>query len=64
MINAKGREKVENHVNEAVEKGAKLVSGGGRRGEKGFYYEPTVLFGVEPRMTVMREETSGRSCQS
>lgn len=59
MINAKGREKVENHVNEAVEKGAKLVSGGGRRGEKGFYYEPTVLFGVEPGMTVMSEETFG-----
>lgn len=59
MINAKGREKVERHVNEAVARGAKLVSGGDRRGEKGFYYEPTVLFGVEPEMTVMREETFG-----
>ena len=59
MINAKGREKVEHHVGEAVDRGAKLVSGGKRWGEKGFYYEPTVLFGVEPRMTVMREETFG-----
>ena len=59
MINAKGREKVESHVSEALEKGAKLVSGGGRWGEKGFFYEPTVLTGIEHSMTVMREETFG-----
>ena len=59
MINAKGREKVERHVGEAVERGAKLVSGGGRWGEKGFFYEPTVLTGIEHSMTVMREETFG-----
>lgn len=59
MINAKGREKVERHVGEAIDKGAKLVTGGERWGEKGFFYRPTVLFGVEPQMTVMREETFG-----
>ena len=59
MINAKGREKVERHVNEAVDRGAKLVSGGERFGERGFFYRPTVLTGVEPEMTVMREETFG-----
>src|SRR5215210_1468388 len=36
MINAKGREKVERHVGEALEKGAKLVAGGERYGERGF----------------------------
>jgi acyl-CoA reductase-like NAD-dependent aldehyde dehydrogenase len=59
MINAPGREKVERHVGEALEKGAKLVAGGGRRGERGFFYEPTVLTGVTPSMTVMRDETFG-----
>src|SRR5215217_1829562 len=59
MINAPGREKVERHVGEALEKGAKLVVGGGRRGERGFFYEPTVLTGVTPSMTVMRDETFG-----
>jgi betaine-aldehyde dehydrogenase len=59
MINAKGREKVERHVGEALKGGAKLVAGGERFGERGFYYRPTVLTGVEPSMTVMRDETFG-----
>ena len=59
MINGPGREKVERHVGEALKKGAKLVAGGGRHGEKGFYYEPTVLTGVTPSMMVMRDETFG-----
>ncbi len=59
MINAKGREKVEDHVGQALDGGAKLVTGGGRWGERGFFYEPTVLTGIEHSMTVMREETFG-----
>jgi acyl-CoA reductase-like NAD-dependent aldehyde dehydrogenase len=59
MINAKGREKVERHVGEAVRRGAKVVAGGERWGERGFYYKPTILTGVEPSMTVMRDETFG-----
>jgi acyl-CoA reductase-like NAD-dependent aldehyde dehydrogenase len=59
LINGPGREKVEHHVGEALEKGAKLVTGGERYGQRGFYYKPTVLTGVTPSMTVMREETFG-----
>jgi acyl-CoA reductase-like NAD-dependent aldehyde dehydrogenase len=59
MINAKGREKVERHVGEAVDDGATLVAGGERYGERGFFYKPTVLTGVTPSMTVMRDETFG-----
>jgi acyl-CoA reductase-like NAD-dependent aldehyde dehydrogenase len=59
MINAGGREKVERHVGEALQRGAKLVIGGERPFEKGFYYSPTILTGVEPSMTVMSEETFG-----
>ena len=59
MINGPGREKVERHVGEALEKGAKLVTGGERYGERGFFYKPTVLTGVTPSMTVMRDETFG-----
>ncbi len=59
MVNAKGREKVERHVGEAIERGASLVTGGERYGERGFFYRPTVLVGVEPSMRVMREETFG-----
>jgi len=59
MINGPGREKVERHVGDALEKGAKLVTGGERYGDRGFYYKPTVLTGVTPSMTVMRDETFG-----
>jgi acyl-CoA reductase-like NAD-dependent aldehyde dehydrogenase len=59
LINAPGREKVESHVGEALQKGAKLVIGGERWGERGFFYKPTILTGVESSMTVMRDETFG-----
>jgi acyl-CoA reductase-like NAD-dependent aldehyde dehydrogenase len=59
LINAGGREKVERHVGEAIEKGARLVTGGERYGERGFFYRPTILTGVEPSMTVMSQETFG-----
>ena len=59
LVNAKGREKVERHVGEAIQSGATLVTGGERFGERGFFYRPTVLVGVEPSMRVMREETFG-----
>jgi acyl-CoA reductase-like NAD-dependent aldehyde dehydrogenase len=59
LINAPGREKVERHVGEALQKGAKLVTGGERWGERGFFYKPTILTGVEPQMTVMNQETFG-----
>src|SRR5215212_8811723 len=52
MINASGREKVERHVGEALDDGATLVAGGGRWGERGFFYKPTVLTGVVPVVEV------------
>ncbi|MGH3085979.1 MAG: aldehyde dehydrogenase family protein [Rubrobacteraceae bacterium] len=59
MINAKGREKVERHVGEAKDRGAKVIVGGERWGERGYFYEPTILTGVESSMSVMSEETFG-----
>ena len=53
---------VEEHVAEAVARGARVLAGGGRaRGcpERGWFHEPTVLAGVDHSMTVMREETFG-----
>ena len=49
MINEKGREKVERHVGEAIQKGAKLVAGGERYGKRGFFYKPTILTGSNLR---------------
>lgn len=53
---------VEEHVRSAVASGARVLTGGGRtKGcpERGWFYEPTVIDGVDHSMTVMREETFG-----
>lgn len=51
--------KVESHVNDAVEAGARLLFGGERHELGGSYFTPTVLADVTPDMTVAREETFG-----
>jgi succinate-semialdehyde dehydrogenase/glutarate-semialdehyde dehydrogenase len=51
---------IEDHVAEAVSKGAKVLAGGRRNPDlKGLYYEPTVLTHVTHDMKIMREETFG-----
>jgi acyl-CoA reductase-like NAD-dependent aldehyde dehydrogenase len=50
---------VEEHVRDAVERGARVVTGGKRRDGPGDYFEPTVLVDVDHSMKVMREETFG-----
>ena len=51
---------VEEHVRNALEKGATLVTGGRRRPDLGpFFYEPTILTGVRPGMKLYAEETFG-----
>ncbi|WP_433602856.1 succinic semialdehyde dehydrogenase [Nocardia sp. CA-135953] len=48
------------HVDDAVAKGAQVLAGGKARPDLGpYFYEPTVLTGVRPGMTVYREETFG-----
>ena len=53
-------ESVTRHVDEAVAKGAKLVAGGVARPDIGpYFFEPTILDGVEAPMAVCAEETFG-----
>ncbi len=60
LISREQLEKVEEHVRDAVEKGAKVLVGGRPRPELGpYFYEPTVLAGVTPDMLVHSEETFG-----
>jgi succinate-semialdehyde dehydrogenase / glutarate-semialdehyde dehydrogenase len=51
--------KVEEHVSDAVAKGAKVVVGGKRHALGGLFYEPTVLANVTTSMKVTNEETFG-----
>ncbi|MCP9767817.1 aldehyde dehydrogenase family protein [Lacihabitans sp. LS3-19] len=50
---------LENQVKDALEKGAKLLTGGKRIDKKGNYFEPTVLTNVNNQMLVMQEESFG-----
>ncbi len=51
--------KVEAQIEDALRKGARLAVGGKRLGEKGFFFEPTVLLDVTHDMRIAREETFG-----
>jgi acyl-CoA reductase-like NAD-dependent aldehyde dehydrogenase len=61
MARAPYRAKVEAQVQDAVARGARILAGGRRPPQfsRGFYYEPTVLVGIEPDMEIIREETFG-----
>jgi succinate-semialdehyde dehydrogenase / glutarate-semialdehyde dehydrogenase len=59
LIDAKAVTKVEEHIADAVAKGAKVVLGGKRHALGGSFFEPTILTDVTPKMLVAREETFG-----
>lgn len=59
LITAAALERVEQKVAKAVSEGGKVVLGGKRAGDKGFYFEPTVITGVRQEMEIMREEIFG-----
>jgi len=60
MINARAVEKIERHVQDAVAKGAKVLTGGKRLVDLGpNYYTPTVLVNADATMVCSCEETFG-----
>ena len=59
LIDGPAVDKVEEHVADALSKGAHLAMGGKRHARGGTFYEPTVLTDVTPDMAVAREETFG-----
>jgi succinate-semialdehyde dehydrogenase / glutarate-semialdehyde dehydrogenase len=59
LIDDKALAKVEQHLADAVAKGARVVQGGKRHALGGTFFEPTVVTGVTSAMLVAREETFG-----
>jgi acyl-CoA reductase-like NAD-dependent aldehyde dehydrogenase len=60
LISRQQLDTVTAHVDDAVSKGARVVTGGRARPDLGpFYYEPTILEGVTPDMTCFGHETFG-----
>jgi len=59
LIDAKAVSKVEEHIADALAKGASILLGGKRHAMGGTFFEPTILTDVTPKMLVAREETFG-----
>ncbi|MGY1458001.1 NAD-dependent succinate-semialdehyde dehydrogenase [Luteimonas sp. A534] len=59
LIDAKALEKVEEHVADALAKGARAAMGGRPHALGGTFYEPTLLLDATPGMLLAREETFG-----
>jgi len=59
LIDMAAIEKVEDHIRDALSKGARVVVGGQRHSLGGTFFQPTVLADVTTQMKVTREETFG-----
>ncbi|MDR6298569.1 aldehyde dehydrogenase [Pantoea dispersa] len=59
LISAAACDRVGQKVASAVAQGGTVVLGGKRAGERGFYFEPTIITGVRQEMAIMREEIFG-----
>ncbi|RRH73202.1 NAD-dependent succinate-semialdehyde dehydrogenase [Falsigemmobacter faecalis] len=59
LANARRIPAIEKMVEDAISKGAKLLTGGRRIGNKGYYYEPTLLADVPVNAAIMNEEPFG-----
>jgi succinate-semialdehyde dehydrogenase/glutarate-semialdehyde dehydrogenase len=63
MVSLEALEKVKEHIEDAVLKGARVICGGkkpeGEQYAKGYFFEPTVVVDVAHDMLIMKEETFG-----
>ncbi|MEH6465554.1 MAG: NADP-dependent succinate-semialdehyde dehydrogenase [Shewanella psychromarinicola] len=59
LINADAVAKVQRHLDDAVAKGAQIIAGGKPHALGGYFFEPTILTGVNREMLVATEETFG-----
>jgi acyl-CoA reductase-like NAD-dependent aldehyde dehydrogenase len=60
LVNARGLEKIESQVKDSVKEGAEVLIGGEHMDRrKGYFYIPTVLKNVTPKMLIAQEEVFG-----
>ncbi len=59
LVDAATRDKAQELVADAVDGGAKVLVGGRTVGDRGYFYAPTVIQGVEPGARVLKEEIFG-----
>ena len=59
LVSAEQLERVTNYMNQGKQAGACYVTGGSRKGNRGYFVEPTVVKGVNSKMSIVREEIFG-----
>jgi succinate-semialdehyde dehydrogenase/glutarate-semialdehyde dehydrogenase len=59
LINTAALHKVEEHIADALRRGANVVAGGSRHSLGGNFFQPTILGDVSPQATIFHEETFG-----
>ena len=59
LVSTTQLDRVTSYIRAGKEEGARIVTGGGRVGERGYFVEPTVLLDVNEKMRVVREEIFG-----
>ena len=59
LMNQSALDKCQDHVDDAVAQGARVLTGGDRHERGGLFYQPTVLADVTPQMKISCEETFG-----
>jgi acyl-CoA reductase-like NAD-dependent aldehyde dehydrogenase len=59
LVNSSGLNKIDLQVKESVKEGAEVLTGGEQIGTKGYFYRPTVLKNVNPKMQIAQEEVFG-----
>jgi acyl-CoA reductase-like NAD-dependent aldehyde dehydrogenase len=50
---------LDSQVKDSLKDGAEILTGGEQHGEKGYFYKPTVIKNVTPKMTIAQEEVFG-----
>jgi phenylacetaldehyde dehydrogenase len=59
LVSEEQFDRVTGYIDSGVKEGAKVVSGGKRHGDRGYFVQPTVLTNTKPDMKVVREEIFG-----
>jgi phenylacetaldehyde dehydrogenase len=59
LVSEEQLSRVTNYMHQGKQSGACYVTGGSRRGDKGYFVEPTVVKNVNPKMSIVREEIFG-----
>lgn len=59
VVNRSSQEKILQYIDKAISEGGRLVAGGTKAGEQGYFIRPTVIADVLPRATISQEEIFG-----